>query len=304
MKKIALLITLSLFAVAPLTQAQKMIVSIGTFKNKSEADKRIFDTLLDRITNGIVNTRKFNVVDNARLKETLVEHHKVDVGMSSEKDAPKKGKVKCAGYVIYGTVLSLGVQSDSANISGVVGRKFKATTELNVRFMDVESGELVASKTVSCVKSYSDLRSTNKQTASNQHKQTVQASIQGAADKVVEELMELAFPTVIIKVGRDNVYVNLTKERARYGAMLNVFSVGEALTDPDTGEPLGDAEEKVGTLRITRVAPKYCIAEPVAPLNAANLKKGMIVRPVSEAEVEERRVEAKKEAVKRFRRRF
>jgi curli biogenesis system outer membrane secretion channel CsgG len=304
MKRIALLIVVSLIAAAPLAQAQKMVISIGTFKNKSNGDNKLFSTLIDRMTNGIVNTRKFNVIDNARLNEALIEYHKVDSGRSSEKGAPKIGKIKSAGYVLYGTVMSLGVQADAAAIGGVVGKKFKATVELNVRFADVETGELVASKIVRCVKSHSDLRGGSHMTRGNRNAQTVQAAIQGATDQIVEKLMELAYPTVIIKVGASKVYVNLPEERAKHGAILNVFSVGEALTDPDTGESLGDAEEKVGTLKITRTSPKFCIATPVAPLTTAKLEKGMIVRPVTEAELEEPRIKAKKKAVKRFRRRF
>ena len=64
-------------------------------------------------------------------------------------------------------------------------------------------------------------------------------------------LYEVITPTEIIKVGSKSVYVNLTEERARHGALLNVFTLGESLSDPDTGESLGNSEELIGKLRIT-----------------------------------------------------
>ena len=304
MKKLTLLTLIFISTMIPMTYAQKMVISIGTFKNKTQASDKVLNTLLDRITNGIVNTRKFNVVDNARLKEAVSEHQKVDMGMSDAKGAPKKGKIKCAGYVLYGTVLALGANASAVSMNGVTGTKFNAVVELNIRFMDVETGALVASKTVKAEKTISELRSGAQATAGNKQYIAIQDAIQKAADKVVGKLMELAFPTVIIQVGASKVYVNLPEERAKKGGLLNVFSVGEELIDPDTGESLGGAEEKIGELKIIRTSPKFAIAVPIAPLVSSKLAKGMIIRPVSEQELEERQSKVKKQTVKRFRSRF
>ncbi|MDD5698866.1 MAG: hypothetical protein PHH77_09655 [Victivallaceae bacterium] len=116
--------------------------------------------------------------------------------------------------------------------------------------------------------------------------------------------MELAFPTVIIQVAGAKVYVNLTEERAKPDALLHVFAVGGELTDPDTGESLGSSEELIGNLKIVRTFPKYAIAEPVLPLTVDKLVKGMIVRPISPAELEKLDTQAQEQEVKRFRRRF
>jgi len=304
MKKLTLLVLIFISTIMPMTYAQKMVISIGTFKNKTTASDKYLNTLLDRITNGIVNTRKFDVVDNARLKEALVEHQKADMGMSEAKNAPKKGKIKCAGYVIYGTVLALGANATAVKMNGVTGKKFTALVELNVRFMNAETGLLVSSKSVKAEKTIAELSSGAQSSAGNKQEIAIQDAVQGAADKVVSKLMELAFPTVIIKVSSSKVYVNLTEERAKTGSLLNVFSVGEELIDPDTGESLGSEEEKVGELKIIRTLPKVAIAVPIAPLTTSKLVKGMIVRPVSQQELEKLQAKGQKQTAKRFRKRF
>jgi len=282
----------------------KQIVVIGEFKNKTEANSDFFRTLIDRITNGIVNTRKFTLVDNARLKEAIDEQKKVDMGLSPETGAPKAGKIKSAGYVIYGTVLAIGCKISAIDMHGVRGTRVTATVELNLRIMDAETGEAIASKIVKATRSTSELKSRAEISDSNYEKTTIQDAIQKASEKVVESLMELAFPTEIIKVGSKSVYVNLTEERARHGALLNVFTLGESLSDPDTGESLGNSEELIGKLKITRTAPKFAIAEPIAPLTVAQLKKGMRIRPISEDELKEAEENQRKSEATSFRKRF
>jgi curli biogenesis system outer membrane secretion channel CsgG len=282
----------------------KMIVSIGEFKNKSNCDPAYFKSLIDRITNSIVNTRKFDVVDNARLKEIIIEQQKADSGISEVKGAPQGGKVKSAGYVIYGTVLSFVAYSKAIELNGVIGSKLTCTLELNVRFTDAETGELVASKIVKVEESEKRLNAVKFESRGNLGCAPIQRAVQVASEQVVDKLMELAFPTVILKVAGDQVYINLPEERARPDMLLHVFTKGEELTDPDTGESLGQSEALVGDLKVIRTFPKYAIAEPIPPLTAAKLVKGMNVRPVSSHELEKLKAETQTEEVKRFRKRF
>ncbi len=304
MRKVLLLamvlgMSLSLFA-----QDERMIVSIGAFKNKSQGEDHVFQGLVTRINTGIVNTRKFNVVDNSRLQEAIDEQKKVEMGLSDVADAPAKGKIKTAGYVLYGDVLTLGVEANAGSSYGVSGESFSAMVELNLRFMDIETGLQVASKTVKAEARSSRTHGSSHASGGNQSSTTVQEAIEKAAKAVVDELMELAYPVRIIKVGRSNVFISLTKERAKTGALYQVFYEGEELLDPDTGLSLGGAEELVGELTIERASPKFSTAIPVLPLIVGELEVGMIIRPISKDELMARKTKKKKEAATRFKSRF
>jgi curli biogenesis system outer membrane secretion channel CsgG len=284
--------------------SEKMILCFGDFQNKSKADNDRFNTLIDRMTNAIVNTRKFTVVDNARLKDILKERKKADMGLSGVEDAPKKGKIKTAGYTIYGTVVGIGVRTDSVSAGGIVGERSTAMVELNIRFSDVETGEVIASKTIKATKTAARNGTVASKVKSNMMDQLVQDTIEDAAKQSTEKLMELAFPTLILKVGKRNVTLNMTEERAKTGMLLEVFERGEEMKDPDTGESLGCDEELVGELKITRVSPKFAKAKPVGDLGIDDLEEGMIVRPVSEARLKERAYAEKGKKKKNFKRRF
>jgi hypothetical protein len=300
------IITLA-FCVCALSGAfadNKMVVCLGEFKNKTSAPKKFFDSLIDRMTNSIVNTRKFSVVDNARLKEAIAEQSKVDSGLSDAKDAPKKGKIKSAGFILYGTVLSLGFEAAKSKGDGFSGERVTAKVELNVRFMEAETGEAMASKTIIAEVSKNSVSSSATSTQNNLGEQALQAAIEKAACKVTDKLMELAFPLVIIKVSRGSVTVNLPEERAKKGMLLEVFEVGENMTDPDTGESLGPDEELLGELEITKVFPKFAKARPLSGMKTEILSKGMIVRPISEKRLAERAEAEKEKKKKKFRGRF
>jgi curli biogenesis system outer membrane secretion channel CsgG len=284
--------------------SNKMPVCLGEFKNKTSAPKKIFDTLIDRMTNSIINTRKFSVIDNARLKEAITEQSKIDSGISDTKDAPQKGKIKSAGFILYGTVLSLGYEASATKGDGYSGVRVNAKVELNVRFMDAETGEAKASKTIIADVSKSTIKSEATASESNLGEQALQAAIEKAACEVTEKLMDLAFPTMIIKVSKRNVTINMTEERAEKGMLLEVFEVGEDMKDPDTGESLGADEELLGELKITRVSPRFAKAKPLGDLKVDDLEEGMIIRPVSQKRLAEKAAAEKKKKKSRFSRRF
>ncbi len=305
-RSIMVLFILALASISAFAQEQpsRMVIAIGDFKNKTTGDEELFRTLIDRMTNSIMNTRKFDVVDQARLKEVLDQHKLADSGMSEQADAPKKGKISSAGYKIYGTVLNLGLSQNTVSSEGLSGEKITAEVELNLRFADVETGKLVASKIIKASKMKSQTSSEGNQVASNMGQTVIQDAIQDASEKVTNTLMELAFPTKIIKIGASDITVNLPQERAKKGQLFSVFFLGEELTDPDTGESLGAEETKEGEIEITETMPKFSKAVPVGGIKLEKFKEGMIVRPISQEEIEERKEKAKSEAKKEFKKRF
>ncbi len=52
------------------------------------------------------------------------------------------------------------------------------------------------------------------------------------------------------------------------GQILEVYSAGEILIDPDTGQSLGSSEEYVGKVKVVRINPKFTIAVIVSEEDA------------------------------------
>lgn len=261
-------------------------VSIGTFKNKSTASDEAVKSLVDRVTNTIVNTRKFQVVDNARLKEIINEQNKVNMGLSEQDGTEaRQGKIKNAAYVIYGTVMTIGSNISSTQGDGYSSSKESALCELNLRITDAETGQVIGSKIIKVDSSKTIVQSDRTVSSGNDNTQLIQEAQQKAAQQVVNKLMDLAFPVKIINITKRNVYLNLTEERAKEGMMYKVYDLGKELKDPDTGESLGRTEVPVGIIKITRVSPKFAVAVPVGDLTVEDLSNGMICRELTQKEI-------------------
>jgi hypothetical protein len=78
----------------------------------------------------------------------------------------------------------------------------------------------------------------------------------------------------IAKVSGDSVYLNVGSEAGiREGDEFDVYSAGEAIKDPDTGEVLGTNEARVGRVRVTAISgPRLSLATKVGggPLQAGD----------------------------------
>jgi len=98
--------------------------------------------------------------------------------------------------------------------------------------------------------------------------------------------------------------INIAQEQANIGDRYEVYSVGEELIDPDTGESLGAIEERLGMIEIVRVKPKYAEAEPRGNLKINDLQKGMIVRPEDKTLVQRKEREQKQRRTQEFESRF
>ena len=292
-------------APAPASQPQtyKIAVAIDKFTNEANARDDLFQSLRSRITDNIVNTRKFEVVERQRMASVLSERKLADAGMTDADTAPEAGKLKAAGFVIYGSVLSLGLDQSQSSVQGFSASKDTAKVELQLRIANAETGKLLASKTIISEQSQNRMGGDGMRTTGNFAEQALQDAIRDAAKKVTDALMDLSYPAKILKVNPADLLVNLTQEQTEYGAVYEVFSPGEEIIDPDTGESLGSSESYVGKIAITRTAPRFSTAVPVG-LPPSVFQPGMIIRRQDEAAAQRERQQEKQRAIQNFESRF
>ena len=106
------------------------------------------------------------------------------------------------------------------------------------------------------------------------------------ANQIAKKSMFAVFPPKIIQVKTNTVAVNYGDGVLSVGELYDVYSLGEALIDPDTGESLGSDEEFVGSIKINRTTAKICYADIMD--GGAVIQKGMILRP--QVEVDEKKL--------------
>ena len=79
-----------------------------------------------------------------------------------------------------------------------------------------------------------------------------------ASTQVADRLVEVVYPAKVAAFNDKEVTINRGDgTNIAVGQVYEVFHVGEAVTDPDTGAVLGKEETKVGLVEITSVQPKF-----------------------------------------------
>ncbi len=306
-----------LFAVAVnflfATPPQKSCIAINKIVNKSTADEEFFKTIMDRLQNTIVNTGKFDVVDNTRLYEIASELKKQEDELS---DKELDINLKLATISIHGTILSMVVESKDHFLYNQQYSKTVGTMELTIRFQDMRTGTITASKQVKISKvgleqKNSVIRDTSKKRKitkviepekvfkdSKTGKLTIVPAktesiyftpaeekvynevMQAAVDAIVEKLMEHVYPMFVVSASNGKVYINMPEERSREkfakGLTFEILQMGDDIIDPDTGESLGAEEERIMVVALQTIRPKMAIAIPVSGNeNFATLTQGM-----------------------------
>jgi hypothetical protein len=94
--------------------------------------------------------------------------------------------------------------------------------------------------------------------------------------RISKKLDPIPFEGKVIKMKGDTVFTNIGKRNGlSQGDSFTVFSPGEEMIDPDTGENLGSDRTEVGKITITSVKDKFSKA---SILSGASFEKGFIVK--------------------------
>lgn len=285
---------------------RRMFVAIDKFDNKAGVEAHQFDTLRTRIQQAVVGTRKFEVVEREQLKNALSEQNLVAAGMTNgdDADAPEAGKLKAAGYVLYGNILFYGIDQSEAVGGGAGASSLRTKVELQLKITSAETGKLLAAKSVIGIGEQSRLTTAAAETSGNIREQCEREAVAQAAHRVVDALRDVCYPAKVVKVGKRSVVINMTNEEVAEGDLFDVIEAGEEMFDPDTGASLGSDGEDIGRVEIKRPGAKTSTAVPVGDLSLDDIEEGFVVRRVSDETLRKERAKAKKKRNDAFEARF
>lgn len=213
------------------------------------------------LTEAFVASRKFDVLERARLDETLKE---IDFGESDYADAAKAvsmGQALNAEYVVLPEieVVHLVEDSEETPYVGTVRSLLKGKMIVRSRVVDTGSTKLVAVATEE-VQVERKLKENNPFLQSEIDNLIIDL-YRAAGSRMVQRTLEAVYPVRLLEVLDGTAVLNRGEGAIAAGDEFEVYVLGKAYVDPDTGETLGQGETKVARLRVTRVAPKFSEAE-------------------------------------------
>ncbi|MCW8138650.1 MAG: hypothetical protein KIT58_07080 [Planctomycetota bacterium] len=277
---------------APATKKASLAVMPFTFSTETlrqQGDEvrmalRQFETstLTNKFITALVNTRKFDVVERQRVQTLLDEFQMDQGGLMDPARAARAGKMIGADYFLMGeiSVFTVNVVWRPIPNTSKHSRTITAQIIVDMRIVDTRTSRIVAADKGEARQEERTMHDAQVQTVFAPD--LIDGLQRQLCDSLTLQTIDGVYPVKII--GFSGGVVSLNRGQGGgldVGQVLEVFSLGEEMIDPDTGESLGSEEVKVGAVRVTEVLPRFSKAVPLE--GAAVLPNGAICRKVKAA---------------------
>lgn len=241
-------------------------VLVGTVEDQTSL-------LVNELVHQLVATRKFDVLERARVDDLLAEKDFQASDYAAPGEAAKLAKLLGADYFVLGRIDDLGARSEQKSLPYSSRSQVLQTAhiDLYLRIVDARSGRIVAAEKFTKETTLRDPKPGH--TVGKQ-------LITEATQVMVTRIVDSVFPLRVARVDGKVLYVNRGNDGGlKAGDALAVYRQGEAIVDQDTGETLGHAETEVARATVVAVEARYTRAE----LGSGEAREGMLVKKVEAA---------------------
>ena len=269
----------------------KKVVAVSRFENKTSIRSQgAFDLnqgMADQLTDALVQSGQFVVLERQTLGDVMQEQDMANTDRFQKARSARTGKLTSAQILVKGTVTEFETL-DSRSNSGISfggfrigGRKHSVHIGLIIRLIDTTTGEVIdsqrvegkaRSKSVDLGINYGGVGFGSNSSKATPLGKATQIAIDNAVEYVAGRLKNIPFQGRVIKLKGNIVYVSAgDKHGTNVGDVFNIYSVGEELIDPNTGEILGVDEVKIGKVKIIQVQEKFSKTSPVGDLRGVKI---------------------------------
>lgn len=268
---VILIAFLMLNSLVAFTQTKKR-VAVFNFEDKTEHRWRwwtgqpVGEGMADMLTTELVKSGKYQVIERQAVQKIMQEQQLGQTGAVTAQSAAQVGQLMGVELAIIGSVTEFGYKK--SNVGGFLKKKglglgiqtASAVVGIDVRFINTNTGEIIAADNVRKEETKKGLRVDTRQ-VSFKNKNAFDESLVGKAtrnaighimSKLDSQMGSLPWQAKIVKASGNIVYINAGSEAGvMVGDVLEIYSKGEELIDPDTGLSLGAEETKVGEIEVT-----------------------------------------------------
>ena len=279
---------LTLAFMIPVNAHAKMRVAVTAFENKVTGvygNWELGEGMAEMLATELYKSGQFIVLERTAMDDILREQELGQSGLVRSETAARTGQMLGAQVIVRGAVTEF---SDAASGFGgdyrddqfdIGGKARNAHVGIDLRLIDASTGQVIASHNIS-KKARSaggriDYSESDLQIGAGGF---IKTPLGKATREAIAEAVAFVSRSVpkgssgttsgglkVIKSDGRKIYINGGLNRGiSVGDRYSVFSVGEALIDPDTGMQLGSTDELIGTIEIVDVKEKYAIAYPVS----------------------------------------
>ncbi|KKK72247.1 hypothetical protein LCGC14_2905790, partial [marine sediment metagenome] len=275
----------------------KPSVAVMKFENRAGGPRgwNVGDGMKDVLVDRLMATRRFHVIERPELDSVMAELRLQNSGVTRSQRRSALGRLKNVQYLVKGTITDFGhVSTRSSFFAGggwnIFGGGTRAVMGLTMYVVDVESGEIICSKSIEESVKAKDLsaKATYRGVAfggtvfyRTPLGKATRKVIGKAVKQICRSIAGMPWEPKIALVQPDGtVIINGGKDRkVRPGAEYIVYEVGDPIVDPDTGDTIGTQPgPQRGRLRVIKVHPRYSVAA-ILTGQRSELRIGQHCRP-------------------------
>ena len=279
----------------------KKVVAVSRFENQtsfvdpssgSSGQALLTNGLADQLTDALIQSGRYIVLERQTLTDVIGEQDLATSGRVQQAQSARTGKLTAAQILIKGTVTEFGLRSEGSDTGigfggfRLGGGSQEAHVAVIIRMIDTTTGQVLASQRVEGTAESSGssigfeiggFGFDNDNFKNAPLGKATQIVIDKAVDYIGRESAGMPFRAPVIMVREGRIMVGAGGQHGtQVGDRFAIFSTGEELVDPFTGEILGVDEQRLGSVTVTQVQDRFSTVEPDTPMPA--LKVGDVAR--------------------------
>lgn len=249
-----------------LGQGNRPVVAVGEITTAVGQ----FNTMSIQIAleNALQKTNKFTIMERTRLA-SLLEERGLSVSGITDGINDYSG-FSGVDYLIYGSVSNITVENQSV----LIASNCKASLSMNIRVVDIATGEIRLSESVEVEDTVNTVLDANQNACSGINLSSINVLGEDVSDGIANKLTMGIFPIQVARVNGSEVYLNYGEGTLAPEQILLIKTLGEGFLDPGTGEMLGQEEQTNAVIIATEVRSAFTIGEIV--VSAAEISVGDI----------------------------
>jgi curli biogenesis system outer membrane secretion channel CsgG len=268
----------------------KIRVAIWDFENNAERSWWFYNDLGPAARNNIdtafsesdILSSKFSVIEREKLALVLQEQGLATSGALDQQTAAKVGQVLGIKYIITGGIDKFAINTTKGGFGGIGGSYTKAEAKINLRLIDTTTAERVVAVSANGNVKKGGGFAKGASLSRDDEWGIASEALEKASEEVVKAFEEhkglnklVAGGAMggsegkLIKVEGNRAWINMgSMSGINVGDRYAVYSVGESLVDPDTGQVLGVDESHVGDGEVVEVKDRFSIMTFTGTANA------------------------------------
>jgi curli biogenesis system outer membrane secretion channel CsgG len=216
--------------------------------------------LTNKLITELTSSNEITVVERKRMATIMEEAELSKSDLTDPEKATEVGKLLGADYMLFGSISMYngGVEVKQLPYDAGTQRVASLAVGADTRLVSSETGKVETASSLSAKRTKKDV---NRGGGGGVPPDFEREVVQELARKVAQRVVNTLRPIKVAAVDGETVYLN--RGGLERGAPFDVVKLGEVIRDPETGEVLGQTEQRVARIKVTAGLKKMSKAELV-----------------------------------------